>query len=557
MQKENFIRVLSPFVILLIAVGNLRASQNDPKIVMTPPIPGISREVGSAENYWTQLFAFGDSFSDSGSGYVDGNGPTAIVYAARELNIPFTFAGDPDAGTKGRNYAVSGARTGYRSSKRVKTALLEYGMQNQVEDFVAAVRSGTISFDTDRTLFFLAGGLNDKFLETAETMANVTRLVERLSSAGARHIFIANLPAEIDSFSAVANRLNPHLEALPSILQDRIPAARIRGIRWGAFFDAVKRNPAQYGIVNTTDACAGREIFDEETKPRGDPATYYFYHNNHPSTATHQHVGKMLAKEFRHAAAELLRRNLVFLLGGQSNMVGQGLSSELEAPYQNSPEGVLFWLNGWVPLSPGFGNTPAHFGPEVAFGRSIRDAIPNDRIYLVKYGSNGKSLYQDFEPYRGRYFLEMMETYGSALADLDKAGLVYEIAGMVWMQGESDAYESQADAYEANLTSFIEVMRRELQTPDLPFIIARVLDYFGGSLPPKIGEQTEPTQASIVRAAQISVAQKTPNVFWFDTDQFAVVDPGENPGHYGTQGQLALGKAFAEAILQITRGWVE
>lgn len=256
---------------------------------------------------WNMLFAFGDSFSDSGAGYVDGNGPTAIVYAARELGIPFTYAGDPDAGNKGLNFAFSGAQTGEGERRQVKDVFLEYGMQNQVGDFIAGVQSGEITFDSERTLFFLAGGLNDKKLETAESVSNMARLVRRLHAVGARHFFIAVLPTEIGSFNAVATRFNPAFVSLVETLGEELPDATIQTSRWGEFFDKVKLEADSFGITNTTDACAGRAIFDQDTTPKGDPATYYFYHSNHPSTATHRHVGKMLASEFRLKACPLTR----------------------------------------------------------------------------------------------------------------------------------------------------------------------------------------------------------------------------------------------------------
>lgn len=268
----------------------------------------ISEPGNQSESHWTQLFSFGDSFSDSGAGYVDGNGPTAIVYAARELGIPFTVATEPDSGSRGLNYAVSGARTGQGEKRLIKDVFLEYGMQNQVSDFVEGVRAGTISFDPEHTLFFLAGGLNDKQLETEESVSNMTQLVRRLYAVGARNIFIAVLPVQIDSFNEVATRLNPALEALPATLGEKFPDATIRTSRWGEFFDRIKLDPASYGITNTTDACAGRAIFDQDTTPRGDPETYYFYHSNHPSTAVHRHVGRMLAREFK-AAVESTRLN--------------------------------------------------------------------------------------------------------------------------------------------------------------------------------------------------------------------------------------------------------
>lgn len=242
-------------------------------------------------------------------------------------------------------------------------------------------------------------------------------------------------------------------------------------------------------------------------------------------------------------------RSRVFLLGGQSNMVGQGANDELLPPYDGAQNDVMYWNDGWVPLSPGFGNTTNHFGPEVAFGRAIKNALPNDTLYLIKYGANGTALYDDWKPADGPQYTAFMNTVHAALSNLNTAGIEYEISGMLWMQGESDAYEGQAAGYETNLTNFITVMRTELNAPAMPFIMARVLNHFGGIVPPKVGEQTDPTQAYIVRTSQVTVAETTPYSTWFDTDAYQVVDPASNRGHYGTQGQIDLGNDFAAANL--------
>lgn len=243
--------------------------------------------------------------------------------------------------------------------------------------------------------------------------------------------------------------------------------------------------------------------------------------------------------------------NRVFLLGGQSNMVGQGLNSELVPPYDTEQNDVNYWNGGWVTLAPGFGNGSGYFGPEVAFGRAIKDALPGDTVYLIKYAVNGTALYNDWSPTNeaNPQYTEFMNTANAALANLDGTGIEYEISGMLWMQGESDAYEGQSAGYETNLINFITAMRAEFDTPTMPFIIARVLDYYGGTLPPIVGSQTDPTQADIVRTAQVAVAETTPYTSWFNTDEYQVVDPGSNPGHYGTQGQLDLGNDFAAANL--------
>jgi phospholipase/lecithinase/hemolysin len=66
---------------------------------------------------------------------------------------------------------------------------------------------------------------------------------------------------------------------------------------WGAAFDEVMEHPKKHGIVNTTSACAGRALFGQDGTPIGDPATFFFYHDGHPSTAVHRIVGAKLFEE--------------------------------------------------------------------------------------------------------------------------------------------------------------------------------------------------------------------------------------------------------------------
>ena len=143
---------------------------------------------------WRMFFAFGDRYTDSGAGYVDGDGPTAIVYVARDLWIPFAHANDTDAAGKGLNFAMSGAQTDEGEGRKVKDALHGRGMQNQGRDFVARVQSGAVKFEPGRALFFIAGGLNDRRRETAVTLANLTTVVRQLHALGTRHFMMGLLP---------------------------------------------------------------------------------------------------------------------------------------------------------------------------------------------------------------------------------------------------------------------------------------------------------------------------------------------------------------------------
>ena len=277
-------------LLALAAGGPLRAQAPAPAAPPTIPAPP------APTTPYTRLYVFGDSYSDIGAGYIDGNGPTAVAYLGWLMGLPVASSKTPNAAGKSLVFAVSGAGTGEGEGRQVKDALLGYGMINQLRDFTARVKSGEIAFDPQTTLFFLAGGLNDGRRETETTLTNLRLQLQLLRELGARHVTIARLPTKIPQFAAVGQRLNPAYEAF--VKQEAAASGLDLWLnQWGAAFDDVMEHPSAHGFVNTTDQCAGRAIFDQDATPVGDPATYFFYHAGHPSTAVHRIVGKKLFEE--------------------------------------------------------------------------------------------------------------------------------------------------------------------------------------------------------------------------------------------------------------------
>ncbi len=264
-------------------------------LAIVSPLVAQSAATSGPTTRYARLYVFGDSYSDIGAGYVDGNGPTAVAYLGWLMGLQVASSKSANAGGKSLVFAVSGAGTGEGEGRHVKEALLGYGMVNQVRDFAARVKSGEIAFDPQTTLFFLAGGLNDGRRETAFTLANLRQQLQILRELGGRHFTIARLPTKIPQFAAVGQRLNPAYEQF--VREEASAGLDLWLNRWGSAFDEVLENPAAYGIVNTTGACAGRAIFDQDPIPAGDPATFFFYHEGHPSTAVHRIVGKKLFEE--------------------------------------------------------------------------------------------------------------------------------------------------------------------------------------------------------------------------------------------------------------------
>lgn len=230
------------------------------------------------------------------------------------------------------------------------------------------------------------------------------------------------------------------------------------------------------------------------------------------------------------------KKVMVFLLGGQSNMAGIAPTSKLKSPYSKTSQSFRVFHDGeWQFLKPGMLDKKKRFGPEVSFGHSVAKAYPDADIRLVKYAKGGTNLYQQWSPdQKGKQYKLFMAHANAALADLDQQGIKYEIAGMLWLQGEADANKGKGDLYEENLTKFIKHMRSKFKTPEMPFILARIRDYYG----------KESGHNKMVRDAQDKVAESMKNVTCFDTDDL----PMANKGHYSADGYITIGKRFTQAI---------
>ena len=233
----------------------------------------------------------------------------------------------------------------------------------------------------------------------------------------------------------------------------------------------------------------------------------------------------------------------VFLLGGQSNMDGRAATSGLPtspANLQQPQTDVLFYEGGSLRgLQPGSGTD---FGPEITFGRTIADALPDENFALIKYAVGGTSLHTDWDPVTGPRYSSFQNTVAAGLTALTtgaNAGNTYEIVGMLWTQGERDAKDGRTTSeYEADLNGLIAAVRSDYgDADDLPLFFSRLSD-----------GQTDISSGQLIaiRAAQGNVAAGDAEAYLVDTDGF-----GLNSGalHFNAAGQIALGQAFGQAYL--------
>lgn len=224
----------------------------------------------------------------------------------------------------------------------------------------------------------------------------------------------------------------------------------------------------------------------------------------------------------------------VFILAGQSNMEGKAPNSLLEHQATDAKTRNLFahlrkegnWIirdDVWIkflnrkgPLTIGYGS-PGRTGIELEFGTVVGDHF-EEPVVLIKAAWGGHSLYKHFRPpsaglppdevldkeleqaranikknnERNKKSIplpnlaDIKSVYGSSyrnmLAEvkdvLDNSGTLFpalegkklEVAGFVWLQGWNDQYGGQ-DEYAANMKQFILDVRKDLKSPNLPFVI--------------------------------------------------------------------------------------
>lgn len=278
----------------------------------------------------------------------------------------------------------------------------------------------------------------------------------------------------------------------------------------------------------------------------------------------------------------------VYFLGGQSNMNGFGLVEEL--PYellspmsgawifQGNPaeDGVSVDGRGlWALVQPGHGvgfhsdgkknHYSLRFGVELGFVRRLKELEPDARIALIKYAKGGSSIDQraagrfgswdpDFQGGTGEgsgvnqydHFLATLRNAFS-ICDIDRDGEPDRLipAGILWMQGESDAAHTVAIAreYERNLSRLVELIRAALRSDDLPVVLGRITDSGQDEEDGRVWDH-----AWTVRKAQEAFARKDRSARLITTtDDYFYSDPW----HYDSYGFLDLGEKFAEAIHKI------
>ena len=241
----------------------------------------------------------------------------------------------------------------------------------------------------------------------------------------------------------------------------------------------------------------------------------------------------------------------VLILLGQSNMVGFGLADEFPAEMAAPSERRLMLTDdGWVPLVPGERN-----GPEISLAYELSDVWLDETIGIIKVAVGGTGI-RAFIPDWSEELVDVTgdghkgSLYAEVKARIDQATAIsdVEFIGVVWKQGGSDARsEETAAGYLDYLTSIIEALRQDTNTPTLPLFISTYYDAETLLLDPYALAEAPHIFAALfdIVMAHNLAQDLIPYTLTIATGWLPVTAHGI---HFNTEGQILHGQMIADVI---------
>jgi alpha-galactosidase len=220
-------------------------------------------------------------------------------------------------------------------------------------------------------------------------------------------------------------------------------------------------------------------------------------------------------------------------------------------------------------LTAGYGNvgnitgSDLRMGPELGFGQVMGDLF-NGQVLLIKEAWGGKSLAVDFRPPSsggtvGPYYTKILNDVQNVLSNLGTyfpgyQGQGYELEGIAWHQGWNDRVtQSYNDEYEVNLVNFIKDIRKDLNAPNLPFVVANTGMSGWGETHPRALSLMQHQKDAVDPTRHPEFAGNTGFVetrdFWRD----ASVSPVDQAYHWNHNAETLwlIGKGLGDAMVPL------
>lgn len=183
------------------------------------------------------------------------------------------------------------------------------------------------------------------------------------------------------------------------------------------------------------------------------------------------------------------------------------------------------------------------------------DPLPTMDDIKSEYGSSYRNMLKEVE--------DTFASYETLFPSLQ--GKKLEIAGFVWFQGWNDQYNGAEAEYESNMKHFINDVRKDLKSPDMPFVIGVMGQ--NGSKPAKgamltiqeaqLAMENIPEFKGNVKAVRTDVlidkAAEELYPTWKDNFELWEKTGSDHGYHYlgSAIWHLRMGGAFADAMLEM------
>ena len=228
----------------------------------------------------------------------------------------------------------------------------------------------------------------------------------------------------------------------------------------------------------------------------------------------------------------------LYLLIGQSNMAGRGVVGQTD----QTPHEHVFMLGKagiWLAAT-----DPVHFdkpevvgvGPGLSFGKTIACYDQTRKIGLIPAAVGGSSIASwkqgGFHKQTGSH------PYDDAISRARIAMKNGTLKGILWHQGEADSNAEKLPVYKSTLTKMAASFRRDLGSPDVPFIVGGLGDFF---------EQRHPQSAEIT-----AILRDAPG--FISNTGFVSARGLSHKGdgvHFSAQSARDLGGRYARKLLEM------
>jgi cholinesterase len=258
----------------------------------------------------SQVYAFGDSLSDNGNYYKldpsafdsynwqgrSSNGPVAVEVFANVLGIELT------------NYAVGGAKSD--TDNIMRGVYSNTGMLAQIEKFKTELNGKGAD---PQALYFIRIGSVDYLIKplsmgwienpklSDHVVGNIAQGISELAQLGARRFLVVgpeNL-AMLPILTSADSKMQADAVEFQDLMASKLPGrltelASQLGIEI-TYFNAldlsnqILKSPADYGLVNITEACTDQDPICTN------PDQFYIWDTFHPTRRVHEIFGRSLA----------------------------------------------------------------------------------------------------------------------------------------------------------------------------------------------------------------------------------------------------------------------